>query len=93
MKKKLVIIVVSIVIILLGVFALWYFCFNKESDNEKFAKEYDTVTSDNVFVYKDIDEIIKILEHGTGVVYLGFPECRIFAAIDYTSKMAFLVHK
>ena len=31
--------------------------------------------SDNVFVYKDIDEIIKILEHGTGVVYLGFPEC------------------
>lgn len=75
MKKKLVIIVVSIVIILLGVFALWYFCFSKESDNEKFAKEYDTVTSDNVFVYKDIDEIIKILEHGTGVVYLGFPEC------------------
>ena len=75
MKKKLVIVVLSTIIILLGGFALWYFCFNKESDNDKFAKEYNTVTSDNVFVYKDIDEIIKILEHGTGVVYLGFPEC------------------
>ena len=47
----------------------------KETDSEKFAKEYNSVTEDNYFVYRDIDEIIKILEHGTGVVYLGFPEC------------------
>ena len=47
----------------------------KETDSEKFAKEYTTVTDDNYFVYRNIDEIIKILEHGTGVVYLGFPEC------------------
>ena len=50
MKKKLVIIVVSTIVILFGGFALWYFCFNKESDNDKFAKEYDTVTSDNVLI-------------------------------------------
>ena len=47
----------------------------KETDSEKFAKEYNNITEDNYFVYRDIDEIIKILEHGTGVVYLGFPEC------------------
>ena len=74
MKKKLVIII-SIIVILLGGFALWYFCFNKESDSEKFAKEYSTITDDNVFVYKNIDEIIKILEHGPWckayVVYLN----------------------
>ena len=50
-------------------------CTKKETDEEKFAKEYNTVDENNYFVYRDIDEIIKILENGTGVVYLGFPEC------------------
>ena len=45
------------------------------SDAKRFAKEYPTVGENNVFVYKSIDEVIKILEKGTGVVYLGFPEC------------------
>ena len=50
--------------------------FKKEkTDSEKFKEEYSEVRSDNVFVYKDIDEIIKVMENGTGVVYLGFPEC------------------
>lgn len=30
---------------------------------------------DNIFVYKTEDEIINILESGSGIVYLGFPEC------------------
>jgi len=50
-------------------------CSTELNDSEKFAKEYTNVTSDNVFVYRDINEIITILEHGTGVVYLGFPTC------------------
>lgn len=45
------------------------------SDSEKFASEYTEVSKDNVFVYRNVDEIIKIMEKGTGVVYLGFPEC------------------
>lgn len=51
---------------------------NKEEtkkDAEKFAEEYSKVTTDNYFVYRTSEEIIKILEHGTGIVYLGFPEC------------------
>ena len=47
----------------------------KLSDNERFAKEYTLVTNDNSFVYRDADKIINILKNGTGVVYLGFPEC------------------
>ena len=46
-----------------------------ESDSQKFAKEYTKVTDDNYFVYRNSEEIIKILEHGTGAVYIGFPEC------------------
>ena len=34
------------------------------------------MTSDNVFLYRNASEIIRILENGTGVVYLGFPECK-----------------
>ena len=71
MKKKLLLIIpLVLTFILVG-------CTKeeKETDSEKFAKEYTTITDDNYFVYRNIDEIIKILEHGTGVVYLGFPEC------------------
>lgn len=71
MKKKLLLIIpLVLTFILVG-------CTKeeKETDAEKFAKEYTTVTDDNYFAYRNIDEIIKILEHGTGVVYLGFPEC------------------
>ena len=75
---KLIIIVSAIIIIGWGI--LLYFVINNKnsennSDNVKFAKEYTEVGEDNVFVYKDIDEIINILKYGTGVVYLGFPEC------------------
>ena len=47
----------------------------KESDAVKFAKEYTLVGEDNVFVYRSSDEVITLLKHGTGVVYIGFPEC------------------
>lgn len=78
MKKKLLI-VISVIIIIGGGILLYFVINNKNSennsDNIKFAKEYTEVGEDNVFVYKDIDEIINILKYGTGVVYLGFPEC------------------
>ena len=58
----------------LGTGALFIFL-RKDSDSVRFSKEYGNVGKDNVFVYRNADEIIKIMEHGTGVVYLGFPEC------------------
>lgn len=47
---------------------------DKETDAEKFASEY-SIDNDNVFVYRTLEEINKILKNGTGIVYLGFPEC------------------
>ena len=41
----------------------------------RFAEEYSEVEVDHVFKYKTAEEIIAILEHGTGVVFLGFPGC------------------
>lgn len=77
MKKKIIIVIGVVLVIALGV--LGYLYLNKEKntniDGKKFAEEYTSVTKDNVFVYRSAEEIINILEHGTGVVYLGFPEC------------------
>ena len=67
-KKYLLIIPIILVLLLTG-------CKESKTDAEKFAEEYKTISEYNYYVYKDIDEIIKILEHGTGAVYLGFPEC------------------
>ena len=67
-KKYLLIIPILLILLLTG-------CKETKTDAERFAEEYKTMTEYNYYVYKDIDEIIKILEHGTGAVYLGFPEC------------------
>jgi len=59
------------------------------TDAEKFAEEYTSVSKDNVFVYKNINEIIKIMEEGTGIVYLGFPECAWCQAyVPYLNEVA-----
>lgn len=57
-----------------GTYGIKYSCNNSSNDALTFSKEYD-ITIDNVYVYKSINEIINILKHGSGVVYLGFPEC------------------
>ncbi len=46
-----------------------------QSDAELFAAEYPEVEHSELFDIRTAEEIIGILEHGTGVVYLGFPEC------------------
>lgn len=73
-KKKFIILGVLILIIAGGILI---FATNKkeETDAQKFAKEYTEVGEDNVFVYRTAEEVINVLKHGTGVVYLGFPEC------------------
>ena len=82
MKKEKIILGIILIVILGVIIFGTYKYFNKEevvdtktTDAEKFALEYTKVPDDNVFVYRNIDDIINILEHGTGVVYLGFPEC------------------
>lgn len=80
MKKKRIMILVSVIILfMIGVVSLVLFLKKDKktvSDMEKFSAEYHEVAKNNVFVYRNIDEIINILEKGTGIVYLGFPECK-----------------
>ena len=85
MKNKGIIIVMSIIIVVLIAVVVFLLVKDNEKDETddnkitdalKFAEEYTLVPDDNVFVYSDVDEIIDILENGTGVVYLGFPECQ-----------------
>lgn len=85
--KKYLIIGIAILLIVGG--GLFFFLPKGESDAVKFSKEYTNVSEKNVFVYRDIDEIIKIMENGTGVVYLGFPECPWCQAyVKYLNEVA-----
>ena len=80
MKKKVIIgIIVVVVLIAIAVSLFLVLRNNKEedmSDAERFAQEYTQVSDNNVFLYRNAEEIVRILENGTGVVYLGFPECK-----------------
>lgn len=43
--------------------------------NNNFNNEYNLIDENNVFVYKSIDDILITLDKGTGIIFLGFPEC------------------
>lgn len=73
--KRSTLIISGVVFLALIATIIFYINSDKQTDGEKFAIEYTQVSEDNVFVYRDINEIINILKNGTGVVYLGFPEC------------------
>lgn len=80
MKKQIIIGAVAAVVLLTagGYAGVRYFQEkkkNNQADNVKFAKEYTKVTSENAFYYGSQEEVKKLLEHGTGVIYFGFPEC------------------
>ena len=59
---------------------------NKDiTDAIKFKEEYENLNSkdykkieipeDNQIKYSNYEEVVEIIENGTGVIYLGFPEC------------------
>ena len=78
--KKTNYILIGIILILLGVlcFFIWKYIKptnDKDKDAIRFSEEYTKVPEDNVFDYVSATKVIDILKNGTGVVYLGFPEC------------------
>lgn len=77
MDKKIKYIVLGVLLLLIASLVVYFVFIKKDNntDNIKFSKEYTSVSKDNVFVYRSKDEIINILEHGTGIVYLGYPKC------------------
>lgn len=77
MNKKTVIQVSMVVLLVGAMFAMFFFFNSKKEDSDavRFANDYPSVSKDNIFTYRTGEEIVKILEHGSGVVFLGFKEC------------------
>ena len=81
---------VRILVILLLVLSL-FGCKSNESDAIRFKKEYESlngtksssgkkvksinISKNNPIKYSNFDEVIKVIEKGIGIIYLGFPEC------------------
>ncbi len=45
------------------------------TEEMNFSEEYTGVEEENAFVYADQTAILNMLEHGSGIVLFGFPEC------------------
>lgn len=58
---------------------------NEKTDAIKFKEEYETlngekyvelkINSNNPIKYASYDKLLEVIENGTGIIYLGFPEC------------------
>ena len=71
---------VVIVIIISLVGAVWYLQQYRpqparQTDAARFQAEYPRVAADNRFIYARDVAVLDVLEHGTGVVFLGYPQC------------------
>lgn len=74
--KKTVFIIIGAAVAAAAACFVWKAAVGKNSgDAARFADEYAQVTEDNVFVYRNVDEILKTMRNDTGIVYLGYPEC------------------
>lgn len=91
-KNKIILTLLALAIVLVGVI-IFLNIKKKNEDNsitdaKRFSEEYK-ISEDNVFVYRNSDEILKIMKNGTGVVYLGFPECPWCSAyVVYLNEVA-----
>lgn len=65
---------------------LIYNHFSKKNEQvveiNKFTSEYPLVEEDNIYTYKNIDEVINTLESGTGIIFMCTPSskwCQYYA--------------
>lgn len=49
--------------------------FSNNKDSINIYEEYNGVDKNNVFTYIDVQDAIKLLKSGTGIICFGFPEC------------------
>ena len=90
-KKLILAPVLALLIIIIAVFGLNKNSNTEVKDAVNFKEEYESlngqkndngkeyvnisVDEENPFVYASYDEVVDIIENGTGVIYFGFPEC------------------
>lgn len=82
-KEKIIIIALPILCAVAAILS-YLKLINTDVDSAKFKKEYESlnekgieikISEDNPIVYADYDKLLEIIENGTGIIYLGFPEC------------------
>ena len=87
-------VVIAITISLVG--AAWYLQQHRpqparQTDAARFQAEYPRVAADNRFVYARDVAVLDMLEHGTGVVFLGYPQCpwcqRLSEYVDQAARV------
>ena len=86
-RKQKIILAIVLVTLIGGLFGLSYWTKHNRnikntrnqsqimSDAAKFKSEYPRVAANNRFVYADDKEVLNIFDSGSGVVFLGFPQC------------------
>ena len=86
-RKQKIILAIVLVTLIGGLFGLSYWTKHNRnikntmnqsqivSDSAKFKSEYPRVAANNRFVYASDKEVLNVFDHGSGVVFLGFPQC------------------
>ena len=91
MKQKHVVMMIMMIIITILILLGLQFLRTRESDAFQFKKEYEAlngkkttngekylevnISKDSKVYYATYQQIMDLLDHGTGVIYFGFPEC------------------
>lgn len=83
-KETIIIITLPILCALVAIFS-YIKLINIDVDATKFKSEYESLNEEgylelnidknNPIEYADYDKLLEIIENGTGIIYLGFPEC------------------
>ena len=69
-------VIVAIIITVLVIFREQLFRINNNiTDNERFFKEYNGVTVDNVFKYVAVRDSIELFKQEEAIIFFGFKEC------------------
>lgn len=85
MRKETIIIVTLPILCALIAILAYFKLINTDVDAIKFKNEYENLNNeeylevnidkDNPIVYADYDKLLEVINNGTGIIYLGFPEC------------------
>lgn len=91
MKEKKILLFLAPILCLILLILSFITFINKGNDSLKFKQEYESLNGKTSFLnnkysklnisvnnpikYSNYDEIINLIKRGTGIIYLGFPEC------------------
>lgn len=91
MNKKVVIKIVVLLVVVIFIACMLYLFLGGPNDNLRFKQEYENlngqknddgkeylsvdIPKDNLVKYATFDEVMELFDNGTGILYLGFPEC------------------